>query len=451
MSRTINLKQGFDIRIEGKAEVVIRKELHTSLYAVKPIDFPSLVAKLDVSVGTVVKAGSPLFHDKDRPQVVFTSPVSGVVRDIVRGAKRAILEVVVEQSGTESVKFEIPSLLDTLSRQQIKDLLLRSGLWVSVRQRPYHVVANPDDVPKAIFISGFDSSPLAANYGFIIENLSVELFQKGVDVLRQLTDGKVYLSLQGSGSSTSSQTFANIKGVEINYFTGKHPAGNVGVQIHHLNPVNKGEVVWYVNVQDIVAIGRLFEEGVYCPERVIALAGSEVATTGYYRTVSGASIEEMVSNNLKSENVRFISGNVLTGKKIERDGYIGFYDSVVTVIPEGNYYELFGWGLPGLRKESFSRTFLSALCKRSKYRLDTNFHGEERAFVMSGQYEKVLPMDIYPVYLLKAILAEDIDMMEKLGIYEVAEEDFALCEYICTSKIEIQEIIRKGIQLMMNS
>jgi Na+-transporting NADH:ubiquinone oxidoreductase subunit A len=235
----------------------------------------------------------------------------------------------------------------------------------------------------------------------------------------------------------------------VSYFSGPHPAGNVGVHIHHLNPVNKGEVVWYVNLQDVFAIGRLFDEGIYMHERIVALTGSEVVKTGYYRLRSGASVNEMVNNNVKGGNLRYISGNVLTGSRIEPDGYLGYYDSQVTVIPEGDYYEFFGWIKPGLNKYSFSRTFLSSLLPQKSYRLDTNLHGGERAFVITGQYEKVVPMDIYPMQLLKAILAEDIDMMENLGIYEIAEEDFALCEFICPSKIEIQSIVRKGLDLMV--
>ncbi|HKK43436.1 MAG TPA: NADH:ubiquinone reductase (Na(+)-transporting) subunit A, partial [Bacteroidales bacterium] len=300
---------------------------------------------------------------------------------------------------------------------------------------------------KSVFISGFDSSPLAPDYNYIVENSQEAYFSKGLKALGKLTDGKINLVLNGREDAPA--ILKGAAGAEISYFSGPHPAGNVGVQIHHLDPVNKGEVVWYVNLQDVFAIGRLFDEGVYNHERIIALTGSEVRKTAYYRVRSGAQVSGMVKDNVQEGHLRYISGNVLTGTKIGPGGHIGYYDSQVTVIPEGDYFEFFGWIKPGLNKYSFSKTFLSSLLPRKSYRLDTNFHGGERAFVVTGKYEKVVPMDVYPMQLLKAILAEDIDMMENLGIYEIAEEDFALCEFICPSKIEIQSIVRKGLDLMV--
>ena len=280
-----------------------------------------------------------------------------------------------------------------------------------------------------------------------MDNSSETLFSNGVTALKKLTDGKINLILNGKGNS--SELLKKAAGVEISHFSGPHPAGNVGVHIHHLDPINKGEIVWFVNLQDVIAIGRLFEEGRYIHERIIALTGSEVINPQYYKVRSGTSIEGLVKDNVTPGNLRYISGNVLTGSRIEHDGYLGYYDSQVTVIPEGDYFEFFGWMIPGFKKFSFSKTFASSLIPRKSYDLDTNLHGGERAFVMTGQYEKVVPMDIYPMHLLKAILAEDIDLMENLGIYEIAEEDFALCEFICSSKIEIQSIVRKGLDLMI--
>jgi Na+-transporting NADH:ubiquinone oxidoreductase subunit A len=246
-----------------------------------------------------------------------------------------------------------------------------------------------------------------------------------------------------------SEVLKTASGVEVSYFSGPHPAGNAGIHIHHLDPLNKGEIVWIVNLQDVLAIGRLFEEGRYNHERIIALTGSEIIHPQYYKIKSGVSVSSMVNGNIKPGRLRYISGNVLTGTAVGPEGFAGYYDSQVTVIPEGDYFEFFGWMKPGLDKYSFSRTFASKLIPSKGFRLDTNLHGGERAFVMTGQYEKVVPMDIYPMQLLKAILSEDIDMMENLGIYEIAEEDFALCEYICPSKIEIQSIVRKGLELMI--
>ena len=445
MSKTIHLKKGFDIRIQGAAGKMLAGSADPSKFGVKPIDFPGLIPKLNVKPGDKVQAGTALFHDKIRPEILFTSPVSGTVLSIERGDRRKMLEVVVEKSGNDYIDFGKADPA-TMTRNMIKERLLLSGLWPAVRQRPYHVIAKPSDVPKSVFISGFDTGPLAPDYNFIMDNTPAGLFQTGIKAVSKLTDGKVNLVL--NGSVTPSEVLKGTSGVEITYFSGPHPAGNVGIHIHHLDPVNKGEVVWYINIQDITAIGKLFEEGIYKPERIIALTGSEVIHPQYFRMLSGASIAPVVNGNVNPGKVRYISGNVLTGSMISGEGFLGYYDSQITVIPEGDHYEFFGWAAPGTDKLSFSRTFISSLFKKKVYTPDTNFHGGERAFVMTGEYEKVVPMDIYPMQLFKAILAGDIDLMENLGIYEVAEEDFALCEFICPSKIEIQAIVRTGLDLM---
>lgn len=446
MSKSKKLTKGFDIRIKGASERVIASASQPEKYAVKPTDFPGLTPKLNVKPGDSVQAGTPLFHDKLQPEILFTSPVSGKVLSVERGDRRKMLEVVIEKSGSESIDFG-KSDPAGLPRASIIEKILASGLWPAIRQRPYHVIAKPGDVPKSIFISGFDTAPLAPDCNFIMDNSSPKAFQTGINVLSKLTEGKVHLVL--NGARTSSRVLTEARGVEISTFSGPHPAGNVGIHIHHIDPVNKGEKVWFINLQDVISIGTLFLEGIYRPERIIALAGSEVLHPEYYKVLSGTSVTPLVQGNVREGNLRYISGNVLTGSKISADGYLGFYDSQVTVIPEGDNYEFFGWAAPGIKKFSFYRIFLSKLLPARDYELDTNLHGGERAFVLTGQYEKVVPMDIYPMQLFKAILAEDIDAMENLGIYEVAEEDFALCEYICPSKIEIQSIVRKGIDLMM--
>ncbi len=445
MSKTIRLKKGFDIPLAGKAEKKLSGVAAPLFYGVRPVDFPGLIPKLNVRPGDSVSAGSPLFHDKLRPEILFTSPVSGTVKSVERGDRRKMLEVIVEKNGNDYIDFgkADPS---SLTAGKIKEQLLSSGLWPAVRQRPYNVIASPSDKPKAIFISGFDTAPLAPDYNFIIDNTPPELFTAGIAAVSKLTDGKVNLVLNGKEKPSAILTAC--PGVEISYFSGPHPAGNTGVHIHHLDPVNKGEVVWVINLQDIVAIGRLFSDGKYNPERIVALTGSEVSMPQYYKMISGSSITNIVRDNVKAGHLRYISGNVLTGTGISQDGFLGYYDSQVTVIPEGDYFEFFGWAAPGAKKFSFYRTFLSSLLPSKSYNLDTNFHGGERAFVMTGQYEKVVPMDIYPMQLFKAILDGDIDLMENLGIYEIAEEDVALCEFICPSKIEIQSIVRKGLDLM---
>jgi Na+-transporting NADH:ubiquinone oxidoreductase subunit A len=444
MASSVVIKKGFDIRLEGAAEKVLSTLPGPVFYGLKPPDFPGLIPKLNVRPGDRVLAGTPLFYDKIRPDILYTSPVSGKVTAINRGDRRLLLDVIVEKTGDEFIDFGKSDPV-MASRELVRKKLMVSGLWPAVRQRPYHIVANPSDVPKSIFISGFDTSPLAPDFNFIIDNYPSTLFRNGVIALKKLTDGKVNLVL---GGSQGSAVFSNVPEAEITYFSGPHPAGNVGIHIHHLDPVNKGEVVWYVGFQDVISIGRLFEEGQYRPEKIVALTGSEILTPQYYKVRTGATVRNMVMDNVKSGKLRYISGNVLTGQRIDAEGYLGFYDSQVTVIPEGDYSEFFGWMLPGTDKFSYYRTFLSKLLPRRKYRLDTNLHGGERAFVLTGKYETVLPMDILPMQLLKAILAEDIDSMENLGIYEIAEEDFALCEYICPSKIEIQTIVRKGLDLM---
>lgn len=446
MPESIKLKKGYDIPVQGAAEKVLSGDINPSKFGVKPVDFPGLIPKLNVRPGDQVKAGSPLFHNKINPDILFTSPVSGTVLSVERGDRRKMLEVVVEKQGDDYISFGKADPL-SLSREQVTRLLLQSGLWPAVRQRPYNIVAKPFENPKAIFISGFDTAPHAPDLDFVIDNYADGSFQTGINALTKLTDGKIHLVL--NGKADSSQVLKGAAGIEISYFSGPHPAGNVGVHIHHIDPVNKGEVVWTVNLQDIIAIGRLFSEGIYKPERIIALTGSEVMHPQYYRMLSGSSVKACAEGNIKPGNVRYISGNILTGSGITDEGFLGYYDSQFTVIPEGDYFEFFGWALPGTGKLSFSRTFASAFMPKKQFRPDTNFHGGERAFVMTGLYEKVLPMDIYPMQLFKAILAEDIDLMENLGIYEVAEEDFALCEFICPSKIEIQSIIRKGLDLMI--
>lgn len=447
MSKTIYLKRGLNINLAGEAEKAIDSAFTATCCAVKPGDFKGMspIPKLLVAEGDQVKAGTPLFFDKVRPEIIITSPVSGTIKSIVRGDKRAVEAIIIEKGKEhEYVQFDVKSPKE-YSREELIELLLKSGLWMYIRQRPFDIIAQPQYKPKAIVISAFDTAPLAPDMDFVVHGKG-EVFQLGLDALSMLTDGIIHLNVQEGGTLT--KVFLNSKGVQINRFAGPHPAGNVGIQIHHLDPINKGEKVWYLTPQDVIIIGRFFQKGIYDSTKLIALTGSEVKLPKYYKTFTGACIKAMVENNVKEGHLRFISGNVLTGTKISTDGYIGFYDSQITVIPEGDQYEFLGWLMPGFGKFSMSRTFPSFLMPGKKYSLDTNFHGEERAFVMSGQYEKVLPMDIYPVHLLKAIITGNIDKMEQLGIYEVSEEDFALCEFVCTSKIEVQQLIRQGLEMI---
>jgi Na+-transporting NADH:ubiquinone oxidoreductase subunit A len=344
------------------------------------------------------------------------------------------------------ISYEGFSFDSNSSREELIDALLVSGVWPFIRQKPFDVIANPSDKPKSIVISTFDTAPLAPDNDFVLHGLDKE-FQAGIEVIKKLTDGKVHLNVDGN--TNPSKVFTDCLGVEINKISGPHPAGNVGVQIHHIDPINKGDVVWYLYPQDVLTIARLFSDGKYDVSRMVALTGSQVERPRYYRTISGASIANMLKeNSIKAGSNRFIAGNVLTGTQISTEGCIGFYDSQITVIPEGNEQEFLGWIAPALHKFSMSKSYFSWLTPAKKYNLNTNYNGEERAYVVTGQYEKVLPMDIYPMQLIKACMIEDIDTMEQLGIYEVSAEDMALCEFVCTSKIEVQSIIREGLDLI---
>ena len=445
MSKSVRLSRGLNINLLGDADKVYASVKNHEIYALKPTDFHGLTPKLTVKVGDSVLAGSIIFFDKYNEKIKFCSPVSGTVQDIVRGDKRRILEVIIKSNS--EVKYVSHSLANPkdLSREQIIDHMLQKGVWPFIRQKPYDIIANPSDMPKSIFISAFKSGPLAIDNDFALYGMD-ELFQKGLDIISKLTNGKTHLNLDGN--TNSSKVFSDAKGVELNSFSGPHPAGNVGIQIHHLDPINKGDVVWYLEPQDIIVIARLFTEGKYDVSRIISLCGSEVSKPRYYRTISGSCVANLISDNVKRENNRIICGDVLSGIKIDKNGYLGFYDTQITVIKEGNEQEFLGWALPGINKFSMSKSYFSWLFPTRKYNIDTNMRGEERAYVVTGQYEKVLPMDIFPQQLVKAIMIEDIDLMEKLGLYEVGPEDFALCEFVCTSKIEVQSLIRHGLDIL---
>ena len=445
MSEDIRLKKGLNIQLVGEAEQVYSTVNDATTYELKPSDFHGLTPKLAVKIGDKVKAGTVLFFDKYNEKVKFCSPVSGEVTDIVRGAKRRILKVVVT-ANTEIVYEDLSSAnVSDLSRVQIIDKMCQSGVWPFIRQKPYDVIANPTDMPKSIFISTFNSAPISIDNDFALYG-QAEQFQKGLDVITKLTNGITHLNMDGY--SNPAKVFTSATGVQLNTISGKHPAGNVGVQVHHIDPVNKDNVIWYLSPQDVLTIAKLFTDGKYDASRIIALAGSQIKKPKYYRTISGTIINEFLNNNIKEGNTRVISGDVLTGTKIDENGSLGFYDYQITAIPEGDESEFLGWISPGLNKFSASRTFFSWLMPTKKYNLNANLHGEERAYVMTGEYEKVLPMDIYPTHLIKAIMIEDIELMENLGIYEVSAEDFALCEFVCTSKIEVQKLIRHGLDLV---
>ncbi len=446
MSDLIKIKRGADIKLVGQAEQLYANTEQPETFAIKPTDFPGIRTKLSVREGDEVKAGSPILFNKDREEVKFCSPVSGEIAEIVRGDKRKLLEIRI--LADKELRYQDFGAADpnTLDRDAVKEKLLASGCWPFIRQRPYNIVANPERTPRAIFISCFNTAPLAADTDFVVHGQEEE-FQVGINVLSRLTDGKIHLGVDGS--TNPSTVFTNCKGVQIHRFKGPHPAGNVGVQIHNIDPINKGEVVWTISPQEVIILGRLFQTGKFDAQINVAATGSEIQKPRYYKTLIGASVKNILADNVSGNKNRYISGNVLTGTQIKSDGYLGFYDRQITVIPEGDQDQFFGWIAPNLGKFSISRAMFGWLQPQKKYKLDTAMNGEERAYVVTGEYEKVFPFDIYPVQLIKSIMIKDIEAMENLGIYEVAEEDFALCEVVCTSKIPVQETVREGLDLMI--
>ncbi|MBK8703690.1 MAG: Na(+)-translocating NADH-quinone reductase subunit A [Saprospiraceae bacterium] len=444
-----SLRRGFDIKLEGEAPSQINAKVKSATYALMPANFRGIfpIPKMEVEVGSIVKAGDPLFHDKSQPEIKYAAPVSGEIVAINRGEKRAIKEVVIlADMDMKYREFKAPDP-GKCTREELVAFLLDSGVWPMIRQRPFDVTPAPEDVPRDIFISTFDTAPLAPDLNFVVEGRG-EAFQKGLDVLGKLTVGKVYLGLDARGDNPPSAVFTQAAGVEKYWFRGKHPAGNVGIQIHHIKPINTGDKVWVMGVQEVITLGTLFTEGRFDTTRVVAVTGAELETPQYVKTHLGANLSDLLKGNLKGKHVRIISGDVLTGEHKAESAFLNYWDDQVTVIEEGDYFELFGWLIPGSLRPTLSRTYPNFLVPGAKFRADSNTHGEKRAFVVTGQYEQVLPMDLYPQHLMKAILAGNFEKMEGLGILELSEEDIALCEFACTSKQPLQHILRQGLDMM---
>jgi Na+-transporting NADH:ubiquinone oxidoreductase subunit A len=388
-----------------------------------------------------VKAGDPLFFDKENPEMQFVSPVSGKVVAVNRGERRRVLSIVVESDGKfESVGYKAKDVL-SLSADDVKADLLKSGLFGFIRQRPYDVIATPKDTPRAIYVSAFDSKPLAVDFEVALKG-NEEDFQTGLDALSRIAP--VHLGIRACQKSTALNVAKNVK---TTIFDGPHPAGNVGVQICHTAPVNKGEIVWTIGAEEVIFIGRLFNKGKVDFTRTVALAGSEVKNPAYSKVVLGAQIANLVAGRLDNKYpLRVIDGNVLTGKVTTTDGFLGAFSTEITVIPEiTDSADMLGWISPRLSMFSTSRSYFSWLRPGRSYTFDARIKGGERHMIMSNEYDKVFPMDIYPEYLIKAIITGNIDKMEQLGIYEVAPEDFALCEFVDSSKLELQRIVREGL------
>ncbi|GHU63337.1 Na(+)-translocating NADH-quinone reductase subunit A [Bacteroidia bacterium] len=449
MANLIKIKKGLDINLRGKPKDVINQYVLSQYYTIFPDDYPGFVPKVSVKQHDKVLAGTPVLFDKNHPEIKIVSPVSGEVESVNRGEKRKLLSIVIKSDEKKDYFDFGKKSVSELSPEAVKLTLADAGVFAFIRQRPYDIVANPNDTPRDIFVSGFYSAPLAPDADFILEGQEHD-FQTGLDALATLTTGNVYLGIRCRDTARPVPTYNNVQTI---IFNGPHPVGNVGVQINHIQPLNKGEIVWTIDPANVLFIGRLFNKGVADFSRLIALTGSEVKAEdrAYYPALPGVNIADWIKNRIQpgNEPLRIISGNVLTGTRISSNGSLHAFDNQLTIIPEGDEtHEFLGWITPGFDKFSVSRTFpafiLKALTKK-KYTIDARIKGGPRTMIMSNEWNKVFPMDILPEFLIRAILAQDIDKMENLGIYEVAPEDFALCEFVDTSKMELQKIVREGL------
>ena len=444
MANVIKLKKGLDINLVGKPAQEVVTPQASEIYGLVPDAFVGVKPKVVVKEGDEVKAGDALFVDKLHPEVKFTSPVSGTVNAVQRGDRRKVLSIQVkadkEQKFTDFGKID----LNKADEEAVKKLLMESGLFAFFIQRPYAVTANPEDKPKAIFISAFSDMPLAADFDFVLKDNEKD-FQTGIDALSKIAPVNI------GAKRAAAVPILKAENAKVTVFEGKCPAGNVGVQINHVNPINKGEVVWTIAPEEVIFIGRLCNTGKLDLTRTIAVGGSEITKSAYAKVKVGQQIKDILKDNLKSEeHVRIIDGNPLTGTKVSLDDFLGAHSTEVTAIPEGDdVHEAFGWIMPRFKQFSTSRTYFSWLFGRKKeYLFDARIKGGYRHMIMSGEYESVFPMDIMPEQLIKAIIAQDIDKMEALGIYEVAPEDFAVAEFVDSSKLELQRIVREGLDML---
>ena len=443
MANVIKIKKGLDINLKGKASEVLLNGGKSETYAIVPDFYSGVLPKVVAKVGDKVKAGSVLMIDKNRPEIKFVSPVSGEVTAVNRGAKRKVLSIVVTPDAQIEYEEFGKKNVASLKGDEVKEAMLNAGMWPFVMQRPYDIVATPGETPRDIFVSAFYSAPLAPDFNYLVKGQEAD-FQTGLDALAKFTTGKVYVGIR-KGSAVQ-----QVKGVELVEIEGPHPAANASVLINHTKPINKGETVWTVDPANVIIIGRLFNKGIADFSRKVVITGSETKEQGYVQAISGCTIKSLVGGRVATDaHVRIISGNVLTGTKVSMEDYLGANDNQITVIPEGDEtHEFLGFAMPRTDQYSMSHSYFSWLMGKKEYVLDARIKGGKRAMIMSNEYDKVFPLDIYPEYLLKAIIAFDIDKMENLGIYEVAPEDFALCEFVDTSKIELQKIVCDGLTLL---
>ena len=445
MSKDISIKAGANLNLKGHASTELEVAKISLDYALNPDDFFGLIPRMLVKEGDKVSLGQPIFHDKNNESIKIVSPVNGKILEIVRGAKRKILNVIIRKEGDTSINYKIPNL-SSISKDKIMELLVESGSLAYIKQRPYNIIAKPDRLPKSIFVSIHSTAPYAADYGFILKNRMDE-FQNGVNVMSKLIGKPINLSI----SYNCESDFSTLNNVELYKIKGVHPSGNESFQINRIDPLNSGEIIWVIKPEDLANIGSFFITGIFNPRRTVAVSGECLRSPKYYDTIIGSSISSLVdSKELSSiEDYRFINGDPLSGSKVEYSDFLGYYNNTLSVIKEGNQYRMLGW-LPFIYNSvpSLSKTSLSWLLGGQK-KVNTNLNGEERAIVVTGEMEKYFPMDIFPMQLIKACMTGDIEKMESLGIYEVVPEDFGLVDFSCTSKIEAQEIVKNGIELML--
>lgn len=444
MANVIKLRKGLDVNLKGQAAKETFEVKKPGVYALMPDDFTGTKPKVVVKEGDAVKVGDALFVDKVHPEVKFVSPVSGKVAMVERGDRRKVLSVRVEADAQQQYVDFGKKSLEQMSAQEVKDFLLEAGLFGFFKQRPYDVVPDPAVAPKAIFVSAFNSMPLAADFEYVLNGREDD-FQAGLDVLAKMA--KTYL---GVSTKQTAPALTAAKNVTVTFFDGPAPAGNVGVQINHIDPVNKGETVWTLGAEEVIFVGHLFNTGKLDFTRVIAFAGSEVKKPAYCQMTVGQQLSTLVESRVtEGRTLRVVSGNVMTGVKASPEGFLAAHATEVNVIPEGDdVHEMLGWIMPRFNDYSSSRAYCSWLSGKKAYALDARVKGGERHMIMSGEYDRVFPMDIFPEQLVKAIITGDIDRMEALGIYEVAPEDFALCEFVDSSKLEVQRIVREGLDML---
>ena len=443
----INIRKGHNIRISGSPENEYFSRPKSKTVSIQPNNFRYVKPKLLVKVGDKVDIGSPIFFDKVQPDIKWASPGSGEIKEIILGDRRSVENIIIELHEEEKSVLHTPvkyQEISSLGKAKVTDQIMEANLWPMIRQRPFNKIADPNDTPMAIFVSGFNSAPLTVNLDFALR-YKQSVFQAGLNVLNQLSNGNVHLTFE---VDTNCETLTAARNVNLHTVNGPHPSGNVGIQIHHLNPWKPNEVIWVVNAQHVLTIGDLFLKGIYDPSIVATVAGPGVKNPAHIQTRTGASIETFLLDNLNSDDNRIISGDVLTGQETNLNGFLGYYDTTISVVPNSNEREFLGLLKPGNEQSRYSVTNAFISQNKSNFNFTTQQSGSLRPMVPINAWENMLPMDIYPNALYRSILAEDFEEMEGLGLLECDEEDFALCSFVCPSKIDVGSVIRHGLNLM---